>query len=330
MPSRILLVTLGDPNGIGPEVAAKSVRPASRREVVVLIGSSASLDPWKRFLGRAPIRLSPADLTKTSSGTIPSGIYLIEPPGGAASWRPGRIDPEAARMGYRSFATAVDLLKKNPRDFALVTAPISKEACLRAGLRFTGHTGYLGHAFRTKPLMLLASGNLRVGLVTEHIPLAQVPDRVTPSSVLSALRLFACGLADLSVAPPKKLLISVLGLNPHAGEGGKIGREDLRIGAAVRAFNRLNLGRAVGPVPGDSAFCARRPAPHGYLAMYHDQGLIPVKMFGSHAAVNITLGLPIRRTSPAHGTAFDIAGLGVADPRSMRLAIRWALHSFER
>ncbi len=174
--------------------------------------------------------------------------------------------------------------------------------------------------------MLLMAGAVRVALVTEHIPISRVPDRVTAAAVLRALTTLASGLADLGVT--RRPRIAVLGLNPHAGEGGRIGTEDSRIDRAIRAFNRTRRGVAMGPLPADSAFSpesVRRLHPHAFLAMYHDQGLIPVKRAGLHLAVNITLGLPARRTSPAHGTAYDIAGRRIADPRSMRLAIDWAL-----
>lgn len=338
MTDRILLVTLGDPNGIGPEVTAKSVRPFASRGAVVLIGPEKALERWKRHLGRRPASIAPEELAAMASrGRRVSGLFLIDPTGGAFAPAPGRMSAAAARAAIRSLETAVDLLKKNPSRFALVTAPMSKEACLRSGLRFSGHTGFLGRAFRARPVMLLMSGDLRVGLVTEHIPLAKVPARITRANVLRALRTFARGLTGLGFG--RKPAIGVLGLNPHAGEGGRIGTEDGRIASAVREFNRLNLGRASGPLPADSAFVKVKGVKGSFpnietlgemtggniLAMYHDQGLIPVKIAGLHRVVNITLGLPVRRTSPAHGTAFAIAGRGIADSRSMALAMEWAL-----
>lgn len=322
----ILLVTLGDPNGIGPEVAAKSAGQIAARGAVALIGPGKALAPWTKYLGCRPQAASAAELAAMASRRKRfSGAFVVDPTGGVFDPMPGRMTAAAAWAAFRSLETAVGLLKKNPARFALVTAPMSKEACLRAGLRFSGHTGFLGRAFGARPVMLLTAGDLRVGLVTEHIPLAEVPERITRSNVLRTLKTFARGLSGLGFG--RKPVIGVLGLNPHAGEGGRIGTEDGRIAAAVRAFNRLNFGRAVGPIPGDSAYAHPEKSGRGknILAMYHDQGLIPVKMAGIDRAVNITLGLPARRTSPAHGTAFHLAGRGIADPRSMALAMEWAL-----
>lgn len=278
--------------------------------------------------------ISVQDVISIASGRarLERGLYLIDSASGDLKCLPGRMTAPAARTAFGSLETAAGILKKFPTRFALVTAPLSKEAILRAGIPFSGHTGYLGRAFGVRPMMLLMSDRIAVGLVTEHIPLSKVSRRITRLNVMRAIRSLARGLAEIGLG--RRPNISVLGLNPHAGEGGKIGREDLIIASAIRAFNRLNAGRAVGPLPADSAFShgAERGtsnAAYGrrrtYLAMYHDQGLIPVKMAGIHRTVNITLGLPIRRTSPAHGTAFDIAGRGVADPRSMRSAIQWAI-----
>jgi len=321
-------VTLGDPNGIGPEVVAKSVRPFAARCAVILIGPPAALRRWRRFLGAPPVPLTARE-ARTRRGRLHKGLYLIDP-GTGIDVRPGRMTRDAARAAIRSFEIAIELLKAGPRKFALVTAPVSKEACLRAGFPFTGHTGDLGRAFRQRPLMLLMAGRLRVALVTEHIPLHQVPSSITAAGVLVCLRILAHGLFQMGGVPRPH--IAVLGLNPHAGEGGRIGTEDRRIAAAVRAFNRSGPGRAEGPIPADAAFAPHpgRGTPDAYLAMYHDQGLIAVKREGVHRAVNLTLGLPAVRTSPAHGTAFDIAGKDRADPRSLRLALRWALRLAER
>lgn len=320
-----LLITLGDPNGVGPEVAARSVRPYAARHPVVLIGAVASLRPWIKFLKFDLVSISPRTL---DGPRLPPGLYVIDVAEKNFRPAPGRMTIPAAKISVHAFQLAVRFLKKNPGRFALVTAPLSKEACLRAGIDFTGHTGYLGRAFGRRPLMLLLADRLGVGLVTEHIPLARVAKQITRSNVLRALQTFSRGLRENRLASSAaRPLIRVLGVNPHAGEGGRIGSEDIQIASAVRVFNRQGSGRAVGPLPADSAFehMPTSGPPHYFLAMYHDQGLIPVKMRGIHRVVNITLGLPARRTSPAHGTAYDIAGRGIADPRSMRLAIDWAL-----
>lgn len=326
MSSPVLLISLGDPNGIGPEVTAKSVGAFARTRPVVMIGPGSALSPWRKWLGRSPVMLAERDLFEKGNPPLPNGLYLIDPVSRDFKPTPGRMTRSAACVAFRSFEIAVDLLRRDPRRFSLVTAPVSKEACIRAGIKFSGHTGYLAGAFGVHPLMLLMAGDLRVALLTEHVPLLSVPAAVTAPNVLRALMTLASGLTTLGVTG--KPTLAILGLNPHAGEGGKIGREDRTIATAIRAFNRLGLGLAVGPLPADSAFAPEHIArlkPAAFLAMYHDQGLIPVKREGIGRTVNITLGLPARRTSPAHGTAFDIAGRGVADPASMRLAIRWAV-----
>ncbi len=317
--NRILLISLGDPNGIGPEVAAKSVGRVAGKNPVVLVGPESAIIPWKHFLRRRMQAVRMEDVPGINPGP---GLFLLDPdPGRPVRWTPGAITRPAALAGFRAFECAVRILKENPSRFSLVTAPLSKQACIRAGVPFDGHTGYMGRAFGVRPLMMLVNGLIRVGLVTEHIPLRDVPDRVTADAVHQSLTILAAGLRSLRVSHRPK--ITVLGLNPHAGEGGRIGTEDQRITLGIRRFNRRSAGVAVGPAPADSAFS--HPSSDAFLAMYHDQGLIPVKFRGIDRSVNITLGLPVRRASPAHGTAFDIAGKGLADPRSMRLAIDWAI-----
>ncbi|MBI4178019.1 4-hydroxythreonine-4-phosphate dehydrogenase PdxA [bacterium] len=320
MSNPILIVTLGDPNGIGPEVAAKSAGPFAAGHAVVLVGPQESLLPWRRFLKR-PVISIPADrLQVAARDGLPPGLYGVEPPGPPVLISPGRMSAGAARAAFRSFDLALSALKSFPARFALITGPVAKEPMLRAGLPFTGHTGVLGRAFGVHPVMLLMAGPLRVALLTEHIPLSQVPRHVQTDKILETLKILSSGLRRFGLRRPR---LCVLGLNPHAGEGGLIGTEEKKILPAVRAFNRLNLGRATGPIPADSAYT--KSSYDAYLALYHDQGLIPVKLHGSAGVINVTLGIPAVRTSPAHGTAYDIAGRGIADPRSMRLAISWAV-----
>lgn len=325
VPPRALLVTLGDPNGIGPEVAIRSLASSRPALPVILIGPRSSIHPWQRCIGRTnrPRDISVAELREKS---FSGGFYLIDTAERGYVPQPGRITNASARTALQSLAIATDLLCAYPDRFALVTAPLSKEAILRAGVKFSGHTGYIGDAFGIEPLMLLMAGTLRVGLVTEHIPICDVARRITAQSVMSKLRILSDGIRDMGISARPD--IAVLGLNPHAGEGGRIGREDTVIGAAIRQFNRRRgSGHAFGPLAGDAALAKWAEGairPDAVLAMYHDQGLIPVKMLGIHRAVNITVGLPAWRTSPAHGTAFDIAGRGIADPRSMSMAVAWA------
>jgi 4-hydroxythreonine-4-phosphate dehydrogenase len=207
---------------------------------------------------------------------------------------------------------------------ALVTAPICKEGFHEAGIPFPGHTEFLAALTKTRRFaMMLFGGPLRVVLVTRHIPLSEVPQCLTRGKVLEAIRLTAEALPWLGC---RRARVAVCGLNPHAGEGGLLGREELTvIGPAVESARREGL-RVFGPLPADTVFHA---AAHGsfdaVVAMYHDQGLAPLKLIAFESGVNVTLGLPIVRTSPDHGTAFDIAGKNRADPSSMIEAVRNAI-----
>jgi 4-hydroxythreonine-4-phosphate dehydrogenase len=207
----------------------------------------------------------------------------------------------------------------------MVTAPVSKQALRRAGVRFDGQTEFLAHLTKAgDATMMLVSGSMRVALVTIHKPLRKVAGLIDRKLLKRKIRGVHDGLVrDFGIRSPK---LAVLGLNPHGGEGGDIGEEEGTILApVVRMFHRKGM-RIRGPFPADSFFSAYRKARYDVIiAMYHDQGLIPLKMAGGGGAVNVTLGLPVVRTSPDHGTAFDIAGRGIADPGSMIEAIRMAV-----
>ncbi len=214
---------------------------------------------------------------------------------------------------------AIDLALARKVD-GIVTAPVSKERIAKTGVPFTGHTEHL--AARTgvrQPVMLFVAGSLRVALVTTHVSLRALPGLITPDRILGVLRRTAEGLRErFGVADPR---LAVCGLNPHAGEGGEFGREEIEVIApALEAARREGI-RAGGPYAGDTVWARDCDA---IVAMYHDQGLGPIKAMHPDA-VNVTLGLPFVRTSPDHGTAFDIAGKGVADPEPMIAAIRVAV-----
>jgi 4-hydroxythreonine-4-phosphate dehydrogenase len=205
----------------------------------------------------------------------------------------------------------------------LVTAPVHKEALAAAGVRFAGHTDMLQALVGGVPVrMMLANDELSVVLVTIHMALRDAIDAVTFDSVLQTLRIAQDASAGWGQAPPR---IAVAGLNPHAGEGGLFGREELTIIAPAIAAARQQGIDAQGPFAPDTVFMrARRGEFDIVIAMTHDHGLIPVKYLGIDQGVNVTLGLPFVRTSPDHGTAFDIAGQGIADPSSLIAALRWA------
>ena len=245
--------------------------------------------------------------------------------------------PSAAAAGHvvKWIETAVALALAGEAA-AVVTAPIAKATLYEAGFAYPGHTEFLGALTETAPLagargpvMMLAAADLRVALVTVHVPLSQVPQRVTLEAIVHAGQVTAQALTrDFGIAAPR---IAVAGLNPHAGEGGAIGREEIEVvRPAVEALQAAGVD-ARGPAPADSLFhAAARATYDAALCLYHDQALIPVKMLDFWGGVNLTLGLPIVRTSPDHGTAFDIAGQGLARPDSLIAAIRKAAEIAER
>jgi 4-hydroxythreonine-4-phosphate dehydrogenase len=242
--------------------------------------------------------------------------------------RPGRPDPASAAGIVESIERAVaDCL--SGRASAVVTNPIAKKPLYEAGFRFPGHTEFLGHLAERAtgkpclPVMMLAGPTLRTVPVTIHVPLAEVPGLLTTALIVSTARVVAADLASrFGIARPR---LAVAGLNPHAGEDGGMGSEDIRvIGPAVAALRAEGI-EAFGPLPADTMF--HREARAGYdaaICMYHDQALIPVKTLAFDETVNVTLGLPFVRTSPDHGTAFDIAGRGAARPDSLIAALRLA------
>jgi 4-hydroxythreonine-4-phosphate dehydrogenase len=207
---------------------------------------------------------------------------------------------------------------------AMITAPINKEAMGRAGYSYPGHTEFLAKLTRVKnPIMMLAGDNLKVALVTTHCPLKKIPDLITFQKILTTIEIVHSSLKQyFGLDSPK---IAVAALNPHGGEGGLFGDEEKKI-ILPAIKEALNLGIDVeGPFPSDSLFYhAAKGKYHLVICMYHDQGLIPLKLLNFHNAVNVTLGLPIIRISPDHGTAYDIAGKGIANPSSMLKALELA------
>lgn len=300
-----LVITPGDPEGIGPEVAAKALRqlaPSLKKTGVVIVGAQA---PFRRF-------------QKALKGIE---LQFIEPP--------SRSGP-----GYQSgwaIETATRFVQAAPGSRVLVTGPISKERIQAAGFRFKGHTDFLAHLSNSGPVTMMLSNELfRVALVTNHCPLSEVGKRITRTSLETTLRHgIAFCKGDLGLKSPR---IAVLALNPHAGEGGILGKEEQEV--IIPALKELSKtfpdARISGPHPSDSFFAmeARRAKRNRHdlvIALYHDQGLIPVKLSDFSRSMNMTLGLPFVRTSVDHGTAFDIAGKNKADAGSMIYAIEKAL-----
>ena len=297
-----IAVTTGEPAGIGPEIAAALLardRPGVR---IVLVGDRALLE-------------------QRGGRPIPAANLLHVPL--AAPSSAGRLDPANAGYVLRLLDAAVDGCTAG-RFAAMVTAPVHKGVINDAGVPFTGHTEYL--AERTgarRPVMMLVGGGLRVALATTHLPLAAVSAAVTPALLTDVLTVLEAGLrTQFGIATPR---ILVCGLNPHAGEGGHLGREELDVIEPVLARLRAAGLHLTGPVPADTAFLPERLAGHdAVLAMYHDQGLPVLKRAAFGAGVNVTLGLPIVRTSVDHGTALDLAGTGRADAGSLLSATQLA------
>jgi 4-hydroxythreonine-4-phosphate dehydrogenase len=324
---RPLALSLGDPAGVGPEITVKA---------------------WQALRGEPPGFLAVGDfeaLARASSAAGGSALRRVASPAEAAAVFPDALPVldlplrEPVIAGQPSAAAAPLVVQWIERAAAMalsgqasgvVTAPIAKAPLYAAGFRFPGHTEFLGEltaaaAFEGArgPVMMLTAADLRVALVTVHEPLAKVPSRISIDGIVQAGLVTAQALArDFGVAAPR---LAVAGLNPHAGEDGSIGREDVEVIApAVQALRDLGV-EASGPHPADSLFPAEMRARYdAALCMYHDQALIPVKMLDFWGGVNVTLGLPIVRTSPDHGTAFDIAGRGIARPDSLIAAIRLA------
>ena len=324
-----LAVSVGDPNGIGPEVVLKAAQRQDAADLVA-VGNVSVLRQQSEVLGLGPVRevASAADI---GGG---EGLAVLDPdPGADVPLALGETTAEGGRRAMEAVAAAVDLALEGGVD-GIVTAPISKEAIQKAGYAVPGHTEFLQERTGAGTVVMvlaadLDAGPLRVALVTIHVPVSAVARLVTGPRVRTVCRTLADALVrDLGIAAPR---LAVLGLNPHAGDGGVLGRDEIETITPALDQLRADGLDVTGPHPADAFFGrgAWRNA-DAVVAMYHDQGLAPFKALAQGAGVNVTLGLPIVRTSPDHGTAFDVAGRGVADPSSMLAAIRLAADMAER
>lgn len=317
---------MGDPAGIGPEIIVKAWNALRQSgPAFMVVGDAASLAAASAA-GHSIIRRVPD--AKEAMAIFPTALPVLDMPikGAVVSGKP---TPVTAPAIVAWIETAVGLALSG-RARGIVTAPIAKAPLYEAGFSFPGHTEFLGELTASSryegergPVMLLGAGDLKVTLVTIHEPLAKVPQLVTEARIITTARITHEALRrDFGVAHPR---LAIAGLNPHAGEGGALGDEEIRvIEPAVRALQAEGID-ARGPLPPDTMFHAEaRSRYDAAVCMYHDQALIPVKMLDFWGGVNITLGLPIVRTSPDHGTGFDIAGRGVARPESLIAAIRAA------
>ncbi len=314
-----IAITLGDPNGIGPEVVLKCLDDPllMKRVEPVVIGSKKALEVHSKSLGRRP----PVLIENMKTPVPKRGVrFLDTSEGEEASVEIGQVTPKAGMMAMKAVDAGI-LLAKQKKISALVTGPISKLAIIRAGYNFPGHTEYLAKKTKVKDqVMMMVSRELRISLATAHIPLKQVSGKLTVNGLVAKLKRVQRSLVnDFGIIRPK---IAVLGLNPHAGEKGVLGHEEeeVIIKAIKDAGNRGIL--ALGPFPADGFFGSGQYCDYDcILAMYHDQGLAPFKILSFGRGVNFTAGLPIVRTSPDHGTAFDIAGKNQANEGSMIQAV---------
>jgi 4-hydroxythreonine-4-phosphate dehydrogenase len=310
-------VTPGDPGGIGPEIVVKTLARASAlpKAAYVVFGDPHVIRTEEARLG---VRLPFRDWRR---GDRPEpGLYLSPVAGPEGPVTTGEVAAANGERSFRAFAAAVAEASAG-RLAAVVTAPISKASWALAGHAFRGHTEYLERSY-PDAVMAFWSDRLKVALLSHHRPLAEAVAAVRADSLLEFLRSLHRGLGRLPGGPFR---LFVAGLNPHAGEDGHLGREEAsEIRPAVERAAAEGLS-VTGPFPPDTVFLRALDSPDAVVvALYHDQGLIPFKLLSFATGVNVTLGLPFIRTSPDHGTGFDIAGKGVADPRSMEEAVRLA------
>lgn len=321
-----LALTLGDPAGVGPEIIVKAWNELRRSGPPFLVVGDFQALASASAGGASVLKkvIVPADAMTAFPNALPVLDLPLRAPVVA-----GQPSAAAAPAIVKWIETAVGLALSGSVS-GVVTAPISKAPLYDAGFKFPGHTEFLGELTATEtfegargPIMMLIAGDLRVALVTVHEPLLKVPGLLTTDAIVNAGLVTAQALRrDFGIARPR---LAVAALNPHAGEAGSIGREEIEIVApAVRTLEDLDID-VTGPHAADTLFPeAMRARYDAAICLYHDQALIPVKMLDFWGGVNVTLGLPIVRTSPDHGTAFDIAGRGLARPDSLIAAIRLA------
>jgi 4-hydroxythreonine-4-phosphate dehydrogenase len=319
-----LAMTMGDPAGIGPELALAAWRDRTQGAPFVVFAAPGLLAAAARRAGlTAPIiETDPAGARSAFAKGLPVVALknLVED-------APGRPSAANAAATIESIERAVEAVRQGQAR-AVVTNPIAKATLYQAGFKYPGHTEYLGALAETWgapafPVMMIWSETLAVVPVTIHIPLADVAQALTADLIIRTGRIVDRDLrARFGVTRPR---LAVAGLNPHAGEGGAMGREEITIiGPAIEALRTEGID-VVGPLPADTMFHPKARARYDVaLTMYHDQGLIPVKTLAFDEGVNVTLGLPFVRTSPDHGTAFDIAGKGIANPASLIAALKLA------
>lgn len=321
MANQRIVITPGEPAGIGPDIVIQLAQQAHAAELIVIADSDLLTTRAKRL--QLPLALEPFDPAKPAAPHRPGTLKII-PISLATACLPGKLDTQNAAYVIRSLELATDLCLRQEAD-ALVTGPVQKSIINEAGIPFTGHTEFLAQRCGVKEvIMLFVTEQIKVALVTTHLPLSAVPSAITTEKVVAIGRLLQRELQQrFSLAAPK---ILICGLNPHAGENGLLGREEIDvIEPAVHQLQAEQIN-VLGPLPADTIFTEKYlQTADVILAMYHDQALPVVKYLGFGHAVNVTLGLPIIRTSVDHGTALDAAGTLNADPGSLAAALQQAV-----
>ena len=316
-----LVITTGESAGIGPDIvlaAAASAWPAQ----LVAVGCMETLAARNQILGHG-VTLAPYTSGQSATAHCANVLPVIDVPL-KQPCAPAQLNPDNAGQVLAQLELATELCCTQ-ECHAMVTAPVHKGIINGAGIPFSGHTEFLANQTGADaPVMLLTAGALKVALATTHLPLRAVPDAITPHSLERSLRVLASGLkSSFGIAQPR---ITVLGLNPHAGENGHMGSEEQEVIGPVCDLLRAEGLSIKGPISADTAFSAsQRSSTDAYLAMFHDQGLPVIKSEGFGKIVNVTLGLPVIRTSVDHGTALSLAGTGQADSGSMKQAIEMAI-----
>lgn len=316
-----IILTSGEPAGIGPDLCVRIAQRAWPCEL--LVAGDASLIESRARMLNSSVRIDVVDSTASAAPSAANVIRVLHRPLRTAA-RPGQLN--AANAGYvlELLDLAADACSSGDVD-AMVTAPVQKSIINDAGIAFSGHTEYLAERTGAAlPVMMLVAGQLRVALATTHLPLSAVSAAITSALLEKVIRILEHDLRiRFGIAAPR---IMVCGLNPHAGESGHLGHEEIDTIAPTLEALRCEGLHLIGPVPADTAFTPRQlELADAVLAMYHDQGLPVLKYAGFGDAVNVTLGLPIVRTSVDHGTALSLAGTGAADPGSLIAALELAL-----
>ncbi len=320
----VLGITMGDPTGAGPEITVKALCSAEIKGLcrAVVVGDAAAMRAAVEIV-KMPVQIRA--IKNVSEAQFTDGVIEVIDLKNVnmETLVRGRVDPMGGKAAFAYVETATKLALEKEID-AIVTAPLNKEALNKAGYAYSGHTEILAHLCDVSDVvMILVAGDLRIAHVTTHVSLRQACDLITKGRILRVLKLTNEAVKRMGVAEPR---LVVAGLNPHAGESGLFGNEEKeQILPAIEAAKQLGLN-VRGPLPPDTAFLrASRGEFDAAIAMYHDQGHIPMKMVGFDKGVNVTLGLPIIRTSVDHGTVFGKAGKGTANPRSLIEAIKLAV-----